>query len=64
MGFVSGGMIRRPVPDFDGELLAIYLLDSVQRGGIGRRLVHEWAGRALRRGLRAAVVRVLASKAP
>ena len=61
VGFISGGAIREPFPGFDAELHAIYLLDSVQRAGVGRRLVREWAVLALGRGLHAAVVRVLAA---
>ena len=60
VGFVSGGAIRDPVPGFDGELYAIYLLEGAQREGIGRALVRHWAIAALERGLRSAVVRVLA----
>jgi len=59
VGFASGGLLREPMAEFDGELHAIYLLASVQRAGVGRRLVREWAVRAVGRGLRAAIVRVL-----
>jgi GNAT superfamily N-acetyltransferase len=61
VGFLSGGLIREPVPGYVAEIHAIYLLEAVQRAGIGRRLVREWATLALARGLRAAVVRVLAA---
>jgi len=61
VGFLSAGVIRDPLPGFDAELHAIYLLDSVQRTGVGRRLVREWAALALARGVHAAVVRVLAA---
>jgi ribosomal protein S18 acetylase RimI-like enzyme len=60
VGFISGGEIRDPVPGFDAELHAIYLLQSHQGIGLGRRLVREWAASAIGRGLGAAVVRVLA----
>lgn len=60
VGFISGGLIREPLPQFDAELHAIYLLDSVQGRGIGRQLVGVWATVALERGLHSAVVRVLA----
>jgi GNAT superfamily N-acetyltransferase len=59
VGFLSGGLIRDPVPDFDAELHAIYVLKPFQRFGLGRRFVREWATLALGRGLHAAVVRVL-----
>jgi GNAT superfamily N-acetyltransferase len=60
VGFASGGPIREPEIGFDAELHAIYVLQSAQRHGIGRRLVTAWSEIAIRRGLRAAVVRVLA----
>ena len=60
VGFISGGEIREPMPGFDAELHAIYLLQSHQGAGLGQRLVREWAALAVARGLRAAVVRVLA----
>lgn len=45
VGFVSGGPERSGDPEFDAEIFAIYLLDSVQGHGLGRRLMHavvEW----------------------
>jgi GNAT superfamily N-acetyltransferase len=60
VGFLSGGVISEPVPGFDAELHAVYLLQSHQGVGLGRRLVREWAGLAIQRGCGAAVVRVLA----
>jgi L-amino acid N-acyltransferase YncA len=60
VGFISGGEIREPVPGFDAELHAIYLVQSHQGIGLGRRLVRAWATLAAGRGFRAAVVRVLA----
>ncbi len=60
VGFISGGDIREPLPGFDAELHAIYLLQSHQGAGVGRRLVRAWAAHAIDRGHRAAVVRVLA----
>lgn len=41
IGYVSGGRLREPVEDYDGELYQIYLLPSHWRQGIGRRLVHR-----------------------
>jgi ribosomal protein S18 acetylase RimI-like enzyme len=61
VGFASGGAIRESHPGFDAELHAIYILKNAQRRGIGRGLVGEWAKLAVGRGLRAAVVRVLAA---
>jgi GNAT superfamily N-acetyltransferase len=60
VGFACGGLIRDPYPEFDAELYAVYLLQSFQRAGLGRRLARHWATLALEHGLRAAVVRVLA----
>ena len=60
VGFISGGAIRDSYAGFDAELYAIYLLDSAQQKGVGRRLLREWAGLALASGWHAAVVRVLA----
>ncbi len=60
VGFLSGGTIREPLPEFDAELHAIYLLEPFQGSGLGRRLAREWAARAVARGFHAGVVRVLA----
>jgi len=43
-GFASTGPIRKPVPFYDGELYAIYLLPAMQRKGIGRELFVHIAG--------------------
>ena len=61
VGFASGGQIREPHPGFDAELHAIYILKHAQRRGVGRGLVAEWATLAVARGLRSAMVRVLAA---
>jgi GNAT superfamily N-acetyltransferase len=45
VGFVSGGPIRDAIPDYDGELYAIYLLEPFHRRDIGRQLVAAAAGR-------------------
>lgn len=39
IGFVSGGKPQREVDGFDGELYAIYLLQSAQGQGVGWRLM-------------------------
>ncbi|MBA3871050.1 MAG: GNAT family N-acetyltransferase [Anaerolineae bacterium] len=44
VGFASGGPEREGHPIYKGELSAIYLLDSYQKQGIGRRLVQAVAG--------------------
>ena len=59
VGFVDGGANRDPVPPFDafsGELNAIYVLDSHQRGGTGRRLVRALADWLLQAGHRSMIV--------
>jgi GNAT superfamily N-acetyltransferase len=61
VGFSCGGVLREPVPEFDAELHAIYLLRAFQNAGVGRRLVSAWATLALERGLSAAIVRALAA---
>lgn len=43
VGFAIGGPEREANPIYKGELMAIYLLDSHQRQGIGRRLVQAVA---------------------
>lgn len=42
-GFVDGGPIRTPIGTYDGELYAIYLLQTQQRLGAGRALVQQLA---------------------
>ena len=39
VGFAAGMTLSEPKLGFDSELTAIYLIPSVQRAGIGRRLV-------------------------
>ena len=39
IGFASGGPIRKPVPNYDAELYAIYILPNAHRTGLGRKLV-------------------------
>ena len=43
VGFVNGGPEREGDPVYQGELYAMYLLQEVQRHGLGRRLVKELA---------------------
>ena len=39
VGFANGGIEREGVQDYQGELYAIYILESYQQKGIGRQLV-------------------------
>jgi L-amino acid N-acyltransferase YncA len=59
-GFASGGPEREGDAEFDGELYAIYLLDTHHRKGAGRGLVRAVAGRLSREGFRSMLVWVLA----
>jgi GNAT superfamily N-acetyltransferase len=61
VAFASGGLIRTPTAGFEAELYAIYLLKEAQGSGLGRRLLEAWAKLAAARGLRSAIVRVLAA---
>jgi len=45
VGFATGGAERSGKYPYMGELYALYLLDSYQRQGIGRRLVAQIASR-------------------
>lgn len=59
VGFASAGPIRGDHPGYAGELGGIYLLESHQRRGIGRRLVSEVAGRLRQQGMGSMLVWVL-----
>lgn len=62
IGFAAGGPNRAEAPPFDafsGELYAIYLLASHQRGGTGGRLVRALAAALLELGHRSMIVWVL-----
>ena len=50
VGFISGSAIREPLPAFDAELFALYLLEPFQRHGINTQLVKKLPG-SLRGGL-------------
>lgn len=58
-GFASGGREREGDAEFDGELYAIYLLESFQRRGLGRRLMLAVIERLVASGYRAMLVRAL-----
>ncbi len=61
VGFASGGPIRDPIPGYDAELFAIYLLDRVQRQGIGSALLRALIEVLHSRGLTAMIAWVLES---
>jgi HAD superfamily hydrolase (TIGR01509 family) len=60
IGFASGGPERTGDPEYAGELSGIYLLESHQRQGIGRRLVQVVVERLAQAGLHSMLVWVLA----
>ena len=60
VGFASGSDAEEPSEGFAGELIAIYLLESYQRQGIGRLLVKAVAERFLLQQTPSMLVWVLA----
>lgn len=60
IGFASGGAEREGDAAYSGELYAIYLPESQQRRGIGRRLTVAVARRLLERGFDSMLLWVLA----
>ncbi len=63
LGFIGGGPIREPLPGFDAELFAIYLLVSAQHHGTGRALLHTLAQALMQRGLTSMIAWVLEGNA-
>ena len=60
VGFASGGPERTGDPEYQGELYAIYLLQSHQRQGIGRKLLQAVAQRLAESGQTTMLIWVLA----
>jgi ribosomal protein S18 acetylase RimI-like enzyme len=60
-GFVSGGALREPLAGIDAEVYAIYLLQSAQGRGIGRRLMRQLVDALRSEGVRGVAVWVLAA---
>jgi GNAT superfamily N-acetyltransferase len=60
VGFATGGPERCGMSDYPSELMAIYLLESAQRGGIGLQLVSAVARRLAESGYESMMVWVLA----
>jgi L-amino acid N-acyltransferase YncA len=60
VGFAAGGPAREGPAPYDGELYAIYLLNTQQRRGLGRRLTLAVARQLLAAGHSAMLVWVLA----
>ncbi|NDJ55359.1 MAG: GNAT family N-acetyltransferase [Chloroflexi bacterium] len=63
IGFANGGPTHSDLPGYECELYAIYLMDSVQSFGLGRRLTEFFAQAMLDYGFRSMMVWVLADNA-
>lgn len=61
VGFATGGPEREGDPVYTGELYAIYLLQTAQRTGLGRRLVQAVTERLLAMGHTSMLVWTLAT---
>ena len=64
IGFAHGGPERAGDRTYQGELYSIYLLESHQRQGVGRRLVSAVAQRLVGAGFRSMLVWVLEGNGP
>lgn len=60
VGFIGGGPIREPLSSYDAELYAIYLLQHLQKCGIGTALLQALAGSLHSGGFRSMAAWVLA----
>src|SRR5256886_16583046 len=59
IGFASGGRERAGEPGYEGELYAIYVLESAQRRGFGKELVRAVTGGLRELGLSDMIIWVL-----
>jgi len=59
VGFASGGRERAGEPGYEGELYAIYVLDTAQHRGFGRDLVRATVGGLHEMGLADMIIWVL-----
>lgn len=52
LGFGQGGQVRDELelPDYDGELVRLYVSPSAQKQGIGKKLIHQVARTLRERG--------------
>jgi ribosomal protein S18 acetylase RimI-like enzyme len=64
VGFASGGRERAGEQGFEGELYAIYVLDSAQRRGLGRELVRSMVDGLRELGLTNMIIWVLRDNRP
>ena len=61
VGFVAGGREKLGDPDFQSEIYGLYLLQSQQGRGLGRRLVQIFARRLFQEGYHTLLIWVNAS---
>lgn len=59
VGLASGGHLREPLNNYDGELYVVYVRQSFQGSGCGKRLIARVAEDLLRTGCRSLVIWVL-----
>ena len=59
VGFIGGGKIREPLPGYDAELFAIYLLKRAQGCGLGTALLRKLAESLGAKGFKGMTVWVL-----
>ena len=59
VAFASGGPLREPLDDYDGELYVLYVLKAFQGMGYGKLLVSRVAHDLISRGYRSLVIWVL-----
>jgi len=59
IGYIYAGRARKPDANYAGEVYAIYLLPSHQRGGIGRSLMRSAAQRLSSMGIHSLLIWVL-----
>ena len=59
IGFLDGGMNREKAYDYDAEMYAFYLLEHVQKQGIGREMVKSLAEELQSMGFKSMIVWVL-----
>lgn len=64
VGFASGGRERAGEPGYEGEVYAIYVLDTAQRRGFGRELVRATVGGLREMGLADMIIWVLSDNQP
>lgn len=60
VGFTNGGVNREVNSEFDGEVMAIYLMKDHQGSGVGRRLLQESIDRLTADGFKGMMIWVLA----